>query len=219
MLGRGILRTVLRVIVPGRVRRAAHARVDGMRRWIKTPRMIWGYRCQDGGWRPRTRISDTVAIYRPDRVRIGDNVFVGHYCILDGTGGIEIGEGVHLAASAGVFTHSSHTAIRLYGRHYTEVPEEEKVALHVAPVRIGAFAYIGAGAKILSGVSIGTGSVVGAGCIVRKDVEPYTVVAGNPAREVGSVLESDLSHLDDPQLRAWYDEWRRPDGIPSRARK
>jgi acetyltransferase-like isoleucine patch superfamily enzyme len=176
--------------------------------------MLWGYRCPDGGWRPRTRISDTVAIYRPERVRIGDNVFVGHYCILDGTGGIDIGEGVHFAAWAGVFTHSSHTAIRLYGRHYGEVAEEEKIAFHLAPVKIGRYAYIGAGAKVLSGVTVGQGAVVGAGSIVLRDVAPFTVVVGNPAREVGTTIETDQQYLDDPRIRGWYEEWQR-DPLPA----
>lgn len=42
--------------------------------------------------------------------------------------------------------------------------------------------WIGAGAIILTGVTIGKGSVIAAGSIVTKDVEPYTIVGGNPAK-------------------------------------
>lgn len=49
------------------------------------------------------------------------------------------------------------------------------------PVYICNKAWIGAGATILSGVTIGENSVVGAGSVVTKDVEPNTIVAGNPA--------------------------------------
>lgn len=49
-------------------------------------------------------------------------------------------------------------------------------------VKIGHDVWIGHGAVILPGVSIGTGSVVGAGSIVTKDVDDYSIVAGNPAR-------------------------------------
>jgi maltose O-acetyltransferase len=52
----------------------------------------------------------------------------------------------------------------------------------VAPVRIGARAFIGAGAIILPGVTIGDDAIVGAGSVVRRDVAPGTVVGGNPAR-------------------------------------
>lgn len=49
-------------------------------------------------------------------------------------------------------------------------------------VRIGHDVWIGHGAVILPGISVGTGSVVGAGSIVTKDVEEYSIVAGNPSR-------------------------------------
>ncbi len=50
------------------------------------------------------------------------------------------------------------------------------------PIRIGNGAWIGAKAIILKGVTIGEGAIVGAGSVVTRDVAPYTIVAGNPAR-------------------------------------
>ncbi|HEX4889569.1 MAG TPA: CatB-related O-acetyltransferase [Alphaproteobacteria bacterium] len=52
------------------------------------------------------------------------------------------------------------------------------------PVRIGNDVWIGSRAIILSGVSIGDGAVIGAGAVVTRDVPPYAVAAGNPARVV-----------------------------------
>ena len=52
----------------------------------------------------------------------------------------------------------------------------------VVPTRVAAGASIGTNATILAGVTIGEGAMVGAGAVVTKDVEPYTVVAGVPAR-------------------------------------
>lgn len=47
--------------------------------------------------------------------------------------------------------------------------------------------WIGAGSIILSGVTVGKGAVIGAGSVVTKDVEPYTIVVGNPARKIKDV--------------------------------
>ena len=58
------------------------------------------------------------------------------------------------------------------------------MALTTAPIIIGNLAWIGAKAIVLPGVTIGEGAVVGAGAVVTKDVEPWTVVGGNPARVV-----------------------------------
>ena len=61
----------------------------------------------------------------------------------------------------------------------------------VIETRVCRRAAIGSGAVILCGVTIGEGALVGAGSVVTKDVEPYTVVAGNPARLLRKIaLES-----------------------------
>jgi chloramphenicol O-acetyltransferase type B len=52
------------------------------------------------------------------------------------------------------------------------------------PIIVGHDVWIGREAKILSGVTIGTGAVIGAFSVVAKDVRPYAIVAGNPAREI-----------------------------------
>src|SRR5262249_48735618 len=62
----------------------------------------------------------------------------------------------------------------------------EELPLVVGPIEIGEDADIGAEAMILPGGEIGAGAAVGAGSVVTKDVEPWTIVAGNPAREIGT---------------------------------
>jgi acetyltransferase-like isoleucine patch superfamily enzyme len=56
-----------------------------------------------------------------------------------------------------------------------------------APVEIGDDAFIGAGAYILKGVTVGDAAVIGAGSVVTRCVAPRQIVAGNPAREVGTL--------------------------------
>ena len=59
-----------------------------------------------------------------------------------------------------------------------------------APVEIGDDVFLGARAIILKGVRIGDGAVVGAGAVVTKDVRPFTLIAGNPAREIGDTRKT-----------------------------
>ncbi len=173
--------------------------------WTR-PTMIRGYKDpRTGDFFKRVRISSSTVLYRPERIRFSDNVYVGHHCILDGTGYLTIGKGTQVAALTGIYTHSSHSAIRLYGERYTTVPESEKVAFHLGEVTIGEYVYIGSGAKILPGITIGDYALVAAGAIVTKDVKSCEMVVGNPARVVGDVREKDRQWLDMyPDLRKHY---------------
>ena len=58
------------------------------------------------------------------------------------------------------------------------------------PITIGNDVWIGSRVIILPGVHVGDGSVIGAGSVVTKDVEPYSIVAGNPARLIRKRVES-----------------------------
>lgn len=70
-------------------------------------------------------------------------------------------------------------------------------------VTIGHDAWIGHGAVILAGRKIGAGAVVAAGAIVTKDVTPYVIVGGNPAREIKRRLPEDIAER--MQALAWWD--------------
>ena len=63
--------------------------------------------------------------------------------------------------------------------------------LTVGPIVIGADVFVGAKAFVLPGVSIGDGAVVGAAAVVTRDVEPWTIVAGNPANPIGQRILRD----------------------------
>jgi acetyltransferase-like isoleucine patch superfamily enzyme len=68
--------------------------------------------------------------------------------------------------------------------------------LEIRPVKVEAWADIGTGAILLPGVTIGKGSIVGAGAVVTRDVEPFSVVAGVPARFVNWRPGYDPGHKD-----------------------
>lgn len=62
------------------------------------------------------------------------------------------------------------------------------------PIRIGRAAWIGFDCCVLPGVTIGEGAVVGARSVVRNDVEPFTIVAGNPARTIRRLTADEIRH-------------------------
>lgn len=62
---------------------------------------------------------------------------------------------------------------------------QPSLPLVTGPIEIGADAFVGAQALVLPGITVGEGAVVGAGSVVTKDVAPWTIVAGNPAKEIG----------------------------------
>jgi acetyltransferase-like isoleucine patch superfamily enzyme len=110
---------------------------------------------------------------------IGVGTWIGAFTVIDGSGGLTIGTGCDVSSGAQIYTHSSVKRC-VSGRAFPTVER--------APVRIGDHVFIGAGAIITMGVTIGDHSVVAAGAVVTRDVPPYTVVSGVPARATARVL-------------------------------
>jgi len=116
--------------------------------------------------------------------RIGQGTWIGAFTVIDGSGGLTIGEGCDIASGVHIYTHSS--ALRcISGREYPTVDR--------APVTIGDRVFIGANAVINMGVTIGDEAVVGAGAVVNSDVPARTGVGGVPARVIGTVDLTDRS--------------------------
>ena len=173
------------------------------------PKMVWEYINPNGVTSKNTRISNTTAFYKEEKIQIDTNVYIGHYCVLDGTGGIHIEEGCQIAGWNGIYTHSSHIAIRLYGKHYHECPEENKKGYNVGQVKIGKYSFIGVGVKIFSGVQVGKGALIKAGTVITKDVKDFEIIAGSPAKVVGDTRKLDEKYLlENPELTVWYKEWQ-----------
>lgn len=109
--------------------------------------------------------------YAPERIVIGEHTVIGDSVFLDGRAGVTIGANVNLGSHVSIYTL----------QHDIDSPRFAEIG---APVVIDDYAYIGSHAIILPGVTIGRGGVVGAGSVVTRDVEPFTLVAGAPARFV-----------------------------------
>ena len=91
--------------------------------------------------------------------------------------GIEIGEDALIGAGCLLCDSDMH-----------EIPLGSGKHIALAPIRIGARAFIGARCIILKGVTVGEGAVIGAGSVVTRDVAPWVVATGNPAMEVRKIL-------------------------------
>ena len=89
---------------------------------------------------------------------------------------IKIGKNAHIAREA---------VIRDYDGHYIETPDYRTSK----PVIIGDNVWIGYRAMILKGVTIGDGAVIAANSVVTKDVPPFSIVAGNPAKIIRSNIK------------------------------
>lgn len=125
---------------------------------------------------PNTVISYKVTVRGYRNVRIGSNSRINHRAFIDGRAGLSIGSDVLIGFEAIIIssTHrfeDPHIPIRLQGNEG-------------GPVHIGDDVWVGTRAIIMPGVTIGTGAVIGAGSIVTRDVEPYMVVVGVPARPI-----------------------------------
>lgn len=106
-------------------------------------------------------------------INIGRKTIINQQCALDGRGGLTIGDYVDISPGVWILTDG----------HDMNDPLFREI---LAPVSIGNHAWIGSRAMILPGVTVGEGAVVAAGAVVTRDVEPYTVVGGVPARQIGT---------------------------------
>lgn len=113
-------------------------------------------------------------------ITISENVFIGPYTVIYGHGGVMIGKDTLISMHCRILS-SNHT-----------IPDKNcrirSKADILLPVTIGEDVWLGAGATVLGGVTVGDGCVVGAGAVVNKDLPPYSVAIGVPAKVVRTRL-------------------------------
>lgn len=103
-----------------------------------------------------------------NQIELGDNVSWNMGCYVDAKGGVTMDDYAMLTEYVKIFTHN-HSEVDHMVRTYT-------------PVHVGAYAKLFTNCTILPGVTVGVGGMVATGAIVTKDVPPYTLVAGIPAK-------------------------------------
>ena len=148
------------------------------------------------------RISKKTSFYGIERISIGSNVRIDDFCVLSaGKGGIEIGSYIHIAVytsliGGGKITLSDFcnisSRVSIYssnddysGEFMTNpmVPEEY-TNVKTGSVVVGKHTIIGSGSVVLPGVVLGEGVAIGALSLVNRDADPFSIIAGNPARKI-----------------------------------
>lgn len=127
------------------------------------------------GFGEKTSIYHNSYVY--GKVKVGKNSWIGPFTILDGTGEITIGDNCSISSGVHIYTHNSVKWAVSNGKE----KYEKKT------VKIGNYCFIGPNSIIKNGITIGEHSVIGALSFVNKDVEPYSIVAGNPVKVIGKV--------------------------------
>ena len=117
--------------------------------------------------------------YLYGHVEVGEHTWIGPYTLLDGSAGLKIGHYCSISTGVHIYTHDSVKWALSGGQADYEY----------APVTIGDCCYIGGQTIITKGVTIGDHVVIGACSFVNKDVPPYTIAAGTPARAIGKVIQ------------------------------
>lgn len=128
------------------------------------------------------------------KIEIGSNCYVGDHTRIWAADSVKIGNNVLIAHNVNIFDNDTHPTDYLERRDDAENIifkggiRKNYPSLQSLPVEIGDDAWIGCNSIILKGVKIGGGCIVAAGSVVTKSTPPFSLVAGNPARVVKSLL-------------------------------
>ena len=166
--------------------------VLGLLALLHRPFMVYGYwNWNTNKYLKRTRIGSTVKLINKKTIDISDNVWIGHYVLIDGIGGVAIGKGVHVSSHTVIYSHSSQDTIRLLGDHYMDEETALRPGYKIRPVTIGDYTFIRTSSVILPGSTIGKGCIIGAGSVVNGTIPDYAIASGNPVQIIGDTRERD----------------------------
>ncbi|GIW63708.1 MAG: hypothetical protein KatS3mg091_510 [Patescibacteria group bacterium] len=122
-----------------------------------------------------------IRFYNPKNIKIGQDTIIGEGTVLDGRDNLIIGDHVDIASEVMIY-NSEHNI------------NDENFSAITDQVVIEDYVFIGPRAIILPGVTIGKGAVIGAGAVVTKDIPPFAVAAGVPAKIIGERKLKKLSY-------------------------
>lgn len=120
--------------------------------------------------------------YDPRNIEIGEDSIVGEFAVLDGRDKLKIGNHVAIASEVMIY-NSEH-----------DINDKEFKAI-TDKVIIEDYVFIGPRAIILPGVTVGKGAIIAAAAVVTKDVPPFAIVAGVPAKIIGERRNKNLNYI------------------------
>lgn len=133
----------------------------------------------------KTYLDMGIYFLAPWRIKIGNNSHINRGCFLDARGTIKIGNSVSI----------SHNVSLITGSHMINSNDFQYTA---NSIEIDDFCFIGANATLLGGIKIGKGAIICAGAIVTKDIAPFSIVAGVPAKVIGKREEKEYKYICNP---------------------
>lgn len=131
-----------------------------------------------------TQFNNFCILRGKEHIVLGEDVWVGYFCLLDGSGGLVIGNKVSISSGVHVYTHDSS----VYRAHDLKKSPD---GLHInrVPVKIGNNVQIGANSVVLPGVTIGDNVIIGACSLVNKNIPSNSVAVGNPCKVIKKVYD------------------------------
>lgn len=126
-------------------------------------------------------------------IEIGSDCYIGDSSKIWSARGITIGDRVLIAHSVNIHDNDAHPKSAAHRHRQTaaicNAGPYDLTDVGMAPIEINDDVWIGFNASILKGVRIGKGAIIGAASLITKDVPAYAIMAGNPARQVGTASE------------------------------
>lgn len=146
---------------------------------------LWAYQVINmASGRRHITVGKHTNIHPTTIIRYGKNVKIGNNCLINHNNLLQPGKGPNGTITIGNYVHTGVNVMFMafnHGFYTTEIPTKEQDYMD-APIVVEDDVWIGGGSIILAGVTIGKGAIVAAGAVVNKDVPPYAIVGGVPAK-------------------------------------
>jgi acetyltransferase-like isoleucine patch superfamily enzyme len=133
-------------------------------------------RAKSLGWGEGSSVYDSAYIFGD--IKVGKNTWVGPFTIIDGSGGLEIGDSCTISAGVHIYTHNNVKQTLSGG----------KLPIERQSVKIGSNTYIAPQTIVTMGIEIGSHVVIASNSFVNKSFPDFSILAGNPAKQIGQVI-------------------------------